>query len=94
MEKITDCPAEEKPISVPKNSLEEIRLSVREYGGYPFADLRIYYRGDNGEARPSRKGLTVSPRLWPAFVDSLHRLEDELERCGLLVEEEGDVDAD
>lgn len=95
MEKIADSPTEEKPterdfIAIPKNSLEELRLSIREYGGHTFADLRTYYRDDDsGEMCPSRKGVTVSPDTWPLFRCALDQLDEQLQRSGLLEEEEG-----
>jgi hypothetical protein len=82
--------AQSSPIVIRKNAREELRLSVDEYHGYPFASFRVWYRDDDsGEMRPSRKGLTVSPDNWPLFIAGLRRLEGELQQRGLL---EGDTD--
>ncbi|MCU0596609.1 MAG: transcriptional coactivator p15/PC4 family protein, partial [Desulfobacterota bacterium] len=51
--------------SFPKNPLEEVRISLSVYRGKQYIDLRIYYKGDDGEFHPSKKGLTVSPDLLP-----------------------------
>ncbi len=45
---------------IPKNSTERIRVSIAEYKGYTFLDVRVYYEDDNGEWRPTKKGITVS----------------------------------
>ena len=41
------------------------------------------------EMRPSRKGITATPDNWPAFMDGVQRLEEEMERRELLAREEG-----
>jgi hypothetical protein len=85
VEKIAEPPTGDNPIIIPKNSREELWLSLAEYNGHPYADLRVYYRDeDRGEMRPSRSGITVSPARWPAFMAGLQRLDEEMERRGLL----------
>ena len=54
-----------------------------------YADLRCYYRDDNDELKPTRKGLTISPGLWTEFVQGIEELGEELEERGLL--EKADV---
>jgi len=72
---------------VAKNSLETIRFSVSEFKGKQYADARVYYRDDDGELKPTRKGLTISPDIWPDFVAGIERLGAELAERGLLQEE-------
>ncbi|MCC7261582.1 MAG: transcriptional coactivator p15/PC4 family protein [Candidatus Latescibacteria bacterium] len=85
MEKVAGRPSDSKPIILPKNSREELRLSLAEFNGHPYVDLRVYYRDDeSGEMRPSRSGITVSPTRWPAFMAGLQQLDEALEQCGLL----------
>ena len=74
---------------VSKNSVETIRFQVREYKGKRYADIRIFYRDSDEELKPSRKGLTISPELWPEFVQGIERLGAELEAQGLLEKVEG-----
>jgi hypothetical protein len=45
---------------IQKNTTERIRVSVSEYRGYTFLDVRVYYEDDNGEWKPTKKGITVS----------------------------------
>jgi hypothetical protein len=65
--------------SFPKNPLEEVRVSVSVYKGKQYIDLRIYYKGDDGEFHPSKKGLTMSPELLPDLVEAVEKLKDALE---------------
>jgi hypothetical protein len=80
-------PTEDKTIVLLKNSTEQIHLAVRQYEGREYADLRLFFKDDAGEWKPTRKGLSVSPRLWPAFREGLAELESELRARGLLAEE-------
>jgi hypothetical protein len=60
--------------SFPKNPLEEVRSSVTYYKGKQYVDLRIYYKGDDGEYHPSKKGLTISVELFPELEIGLKSL--------------------
>jgi hypothetical protein len=62
--------------SFPKNPLEEVRVSISIYKGKQYIDLRIYYKGDDGEFHPSKKGLTLSPDLLPDLVEAVEKLKD------------------
>jgi hypothetical protein len=62
--------------SFPKNPLEEVRISISVYKGKQYIDLRIYYKGDDGEFHPSKKGLTISPDLLPDLVEAVEKLKD------------------
>ena len=47
---------------VPKNSTEVYRISEKEYEGYRFIDVRIYYMDKNsGEYKPTKKGISIMP---------------------------------
>lgn len=45
---------------IQKNSTEKIRVSLSEYKGYQFIDVRVYFEDDSGEWKPTKKGITVS----------------------------------
>jgi hypothetical protein len=74
---------------LPKNSRETIRLSLREYKGHRFVDLRIFFNDDGKDSIATRKGLAVSPTLWPEFKKALVKIEAAmlaegwLDRAGL-----------
>ena len=57
----------------PKNPLEEIRVSLTVFKKKKYIDLRVYYKGDDGEYHPSKKGITVSLDLFPDLVEAIEK---------------------
>ena len=53
-----------------------MRASLTEYKGKQYIDLRVFYKADNDEFRPSKKGLTLSPELLPELEEALHKLKE------------------
>jgi hypothetical protein len=45
---------------ISKNSIEKIRVTLSEYKGYTFLDVRIYVEDDTGEWIPTKKGIAIS----------------------------------
>ena len=43
-----------------KNSTEVVRASITHFKGNDYADIRVFYEAEDGEHRPTKKGLTVS----------------------------------
>jgi len=67
---------------------EKIVFGVSEYKGKTYADIRIYYEDDEGEWKPTKKGVTVSlDRFWE-FKENMQILENHLREQGLLTEPE------
>jgi len=60
----------------PKNPLEEIRVSLTEFKKKQYIDLRVYYKGDDGEYHPSKKGITVSLDLFPDLVEAIEKARE------------------
>ena len=47
---------------IKKNSNEVYRIFEKEYEGYKFIDVRIYYMDKNsGEYKPTKKGISIMP---------------------------------
>ena len=44
---------------IKKNSNEVYRISEKEYEGYRFIDVRIYYQEKTQEWKPTRKGISI-----------------------------------
>lgn len=63
--------------SFPKNPLEEVRASLTTFKRKQYVDLRIYYKGDDGEYHPSKKGLTISLDLLPDLEEAVRKLKEE-----------------
>jgi hypothetical protein len=62
----------------PKNPLEEIRSSITTFKGKQYVDIRIYYKGDDGEFHPSKKGVTLSVELFPELEAAMQKLKESL----------------
>ena len=47
---------------IKKNSSEVYRIYEKEYEGYKFIDVRIYYMDKySGEDKPTKKGISIMP---------------------------------
>ncbi|MBQ7450809.1 transcriptional coactivator p15/PC4 family protein [bacterium] len=69
--------SEEKNIitTIPKSATERIEISINEYKGKKYLDLRTFYTTDDGASwLPTKKGITVSP-------DNLELLKDSIEQA-------------
>jgi Transcriptional Coactivator p15 (PC4) len=54
-----------------KNSREAFRVSLTEYKGKALVDCRIFYLGDDGEYKPSPKGISATLNHLPALADGI-----------------------
>ena len=69
---------------LPKNSRETIRFSLAEYKGRRFGDLRIFFADEGKDSIATRKGLAVSPHLWPQFKEAMAKVEEAMVEAGWL----------
>jgi len=77
-EKATQSDSDQLIAAIEKTVDEEIRVSLREYKGHPFVDIRIYWRRPDGEHGPTRKGVTFNPEFYPEFKKAILALEEAL----------------
>ena len=61
-----------------KNATEVVRVSLTEFRGRKLIDLRVYYTNDEGEYRPTRKGIAISVDGYPEFRNAIARLDKVL----------------
>ena len=62
---------------VPKNSTEVYRISEKEYEGYRFIDVRIYYMDKtSGENKPTKKGISLMPDKVPGVIEGILKAMD------------------
>lgn len=61
--------------TVPRSATEEVQISINEYRGKKYLDLRVYYTTDDGlNWNPTKKGVTFSP-------DKLGELKEAIEKA-------------
>jgi hypothetical protein len=63
---------------------EKIVFSVSQFKGKDYANIRIYYEDDEGEWKPTKKGITVSMDSFAEFKEHLEELEAFLKEKGFL----------
>ena len=66
---------------------EKLIFSVTEYKEKSYANIRIYYEDDEGEWKPTKKGVTVSLDTFNEFKENIEKLESYLKDNDLLGEE-------
>jgi len=60
--------------SFDKSAKEQIRLSETVYRGKKYIDLRVFTIGTNGEAIPTKKGITMSKDLAKYFKQAFNTI--------------------
>ena len=71
--------AEDKSVATIKsNPTEAVRAGVKEFIGRRDINLRIYYMDDQGEWKPTRKGISLANDVMPALKEAVESLEKEL----------------
>ncbi len=70
---------------ITKNAREVVFLSLSEFKGRRLIDIRVHVPGEQeGDWVPTRKGVSLSVSLYPAFKKALVELEQALIKQGLL----------
>ena len=65
--------------SIPKGATETLQISINEFKGKKYLDLRIFYTQDDGETwSPTKKGVTVSPEHLPLLLETVQTAMSEL----------------
>ncbi|MBI4358925.1 MAG: transcriptional coactivator p15/PC4 family protein [Candidatus Omnitrophica bacterium] len=62
-----------------RNENQRVRLSLREYKGRHYMDLRVFYQPeDSSEMRATRKGITLALELLPEVKKGIAVCEKKL----------------
>jgi len=62
-----------------KNTKERVRVSIEEYRGSRFIDLRVYWQDEQGEYRPSKKGIALNGACINRAIEGLQKASKELD---------------
>ena len=65
--------------SIPKNSRDEIKVSLNTFAGQRLVDVRIYSEID-GVVRPTKKGISLARERLPDLIRALQQAEREAGR--------------
>lgn len=75
----------DKPVcELPKNAREMIRFRLGKFKGHKFIDMRVFAVEEGKDPVPTKKGLAVSPQIWPQFKVALAQVEKAMIEEGWL----------
>lgn len=60
-----------------KNKQEQIRISINEFKGHHYIDIRTFYLKD-GKYLPTQKGVTIKKDLYPELAKGVAELAEVL----------------
>ena len=79
----------ERLVTIPRGrNGDELRITVDEFtpadGGEPkaYASIRVWFKGDDGQMRPSKTGCTIRRAELARAIDALTRAEQIIENPG------------
>ncbi len=64
---------------IQKNLKERMRVSIEEYRGRKFIDLRVYFEAEDGEWKPTKKGIALNKESIDAAIKALQEASKKLE---------------
>jgi hypothetical protein len=71
-----------------KNATEVIRVSITEYRGRKLIDMRVYYSDDEGQYRPTKKGVSLAVERYTDFKRAMLALEKVLLERNLITQDD------
>lgn len=65
---------------VQKNSREIFRVEISEYKGEEYVNIRVYYKDENDEYKPGKKGVAIKvdkyDEVYAALCDAYNELKE------------------
>ncbi len=72
----------------PKNNREDVRVTFSKFKGYDLLGVRVWYRNDKDELRPSKSGVTIRVDLLPELLSLMQQARDMAIEKGFLDKED------
>lgn len=69
-------------LELPRGENDVVRVTRKTYEGKPFTDIRVHYRADDGELRPTKKGCSVRDRELTEVIAALQRVATKVASRG------------
>jgi hypothetical protein len=63
---------------VQKNAKERIKIVISEYRGHRFVDCRVYFEDDQGEWKPTKKGIALNDDIIDEVIQGLQKASRKL----------------
>ena len=64
---------------IKKNSRESIVISENIFNNIPLVDIRIHYKDENGDLKPTRKGISVREDSLDDLVSTLSSFAQDIQ---------------
>lgn len=61
-------------IEFKRGESDVVRLTRRRYEGKPFCDWRTFFRGQDGEMHPTKKGCSIRDSELPELIEALQKI--------------------
>lgn len=61
---------------IEKNQTDIIRISLNEFKGIEYVDIRLYFKNDSGDYLPTKKGVTFNPEVIDEVIEGLKELKN------------------
>ncbi len=75
--------------SIPLREDEEIQMSLKEFKGNMYCDMRVYFNAKDQDLKlPSKKGLTLKIDLLDPLLEGLTKVKQALTSSDVLLETE------
>jgi len=68
----------------PRGGSDVVRVSLTKYVGRDVIDVRTWWLDEDGERKPSTKGITLSVRYLPRLTQALKKARTRAATLGLL----------
>lgn len=62
---------------IEKNPIERIQVELKEYRKKQYLDIRTYYRSDDGDWKPTKKGVTIPPDCMEDLLQAVIKINEE-----------------
>jgi len=63
---------------IQKNPTERVHATVQKFKKKHNMDLRVYYMDDEGEWKPTKKGVSLSMEFLPELKEAVEAIEKEV----------------
>jgi len=64
--------------TIPRGATEQLQISINEFKGKSYLDMRIFYTTDDGASwLPTKKGVTCSPENIEILKDAIDQASKE-----------------
>ena len=63
---------------IAKNPTEEVRISLTSYRGHDLVDIRVFFQDDQGEWRPTKRGVSLSVDSFAELREAVAKAEEML----------------